>query len=185
MNNIIQQITVKLVEKVLKSLEKDGIKSIGVTTKKLGNIVNASILEIVGAAVEQMDGALVAANKERRRDGLRVQERNIPRTIMTDMGEFRYKRTCFKTKAGEYYYLTDCLIGVERYERITKELCADLVQSASEQSMARAAKSVRADVSRQTVNNKVLAMKEVAAEAVRAEKLRGSCTFSPTRIMFI
>jgi hypothetical protein len=64
----------------------------------------------------------------------------------------------------------DHLIGVEAHERLTKELCAALVQQASEKSMGKAAKDLRVQVSRQTVNNKVLALKEVAVEVVRMEQ---------------
>lgn len=167
---IIQQIAVKLVEAVLRTIENEGVSSIGRTTRLLLNIVKPAVLEIVKAAIEQVDHALVEANKARREDGLRIKERNVPRTLLTDLGELCYERTYFETAEGQRCYLADHLIGVEAYERLTKELCAALVQQAANSSMGGAANHLGAQVSRQTVNNKVLAMKEVAVEAVREEE---------------
>jgi hypothetical protein len=159
-----------MVEKVLNHLRSDGISDIGQTAQKLLEEAKSSVLAIMQAAIEQMDMALVAANKERRKDGLRIKERDVPRRILTDLGEICYKRTYFETAQGERRYLLDHLIGVEAYERLSKELCAGLVQRAADGSMGKAAKVMNAVVSRQTVNNKVLALKEVAAEAVKHDE---------------
>ena len=170
METIILQIAAKMVDKVLENLRENGIRDIGETVHQLLGIVNPSILEIVSATIEQMDVALVNANQARREDGLRIKERNVPRTQVTDLGEVRYQRTYFETKDNQRYYLVDHLIGVEPYERLTKKLCAELVQAAADKSMAAAAKELHVDVSRQTVNNKVLALKEVVIEATREKE---------------
>ena len=169
MNTIIQQITVKLIEEITKDLQEYGIGNIGQTAKRLLDKAKSATLDILQASIHEMDSALAAASKERRKDGLRIKERDVPRTILTDLGELRYERTYFETAKGERCYLVDHLIGVEAYERLTKELCASLVQQAAEQSMEKAAKNLGVDVSRQTVNNKVLALREVAADAVRKQ----------------
>ena len=169
MNTIIQQITVKLIEEITEDLQERGIGNIGQTAKRLLDKAKSAMLDILQASIHQMDLALVAASKERRKDSLRIKERDVPRSIITDLGELCYERTYFETAKGERCYLLDHLIGVEAYERLTKELCASLVQQAAEQSMEKAAKNLGAAVSRQTVNNKVLALREVAADAVRKE----------------
>lgn len=170
METIIQQIGAKFIEQIIENLRENGIISIGQTSQQLLNIAKLSVLEILSAAIQQMDLALVEANKERKVDGLSIKERNVPRTLLTDLGELKYERTYFETKTGQRYYLADHLIGVEAYERLSKELCATLVQNAADKSMEKAAKDVGAAVSRQTVNNKVLALKEVAVEAVRSKQ---------------
>lgn len=169
MNTIIQQIAVKLVEEISEDIREHGIENIGQAAKRLSDITKTAALSILQAAIEQMDKALVGANKERRKDGLRIKERDVSRTVLTDLGELHYRRTYFEAASGERCHLVDHLIGVEAYERLTKELCASLVQQAAEQSMEKAAKSLGARVSRQTVNNKVLSLKEVVAEAAPRE----------------
>jgi len=116
-----------------------------------------------------MDLALVDACKERKSDGFRIKERDVPRRVFTTLGEVSYKRTYFDNKSGEYAYLCDELIGVEAYERLSPELSATLVQKASEISMEKSARYLNVPVTRQSVNNKVLALKEVCVDAVPAE----------------
>lgn len=164
MKNIIQQITLNMVEKVLKVLEQDGIQSVEKSIKQLQNIVNPAILEIITAVIAEMDEALVAASKERRKDGIVIKQRHVKRELLTELGVLRYERTYFDTK-DDRLCLIDHLIGVEPYERISKELCATLVQNAADVSMAKAASNAGAPVSRQTVNNKVLALSEVVIQA--------------------
>lgn len=169
METIIQQIVVELVEEVLGTIQKEGISRIGRTAQRLLDVVKPAVLEIIKVVIEQADHALVEASKVRRMDGLRIKERNVSRTVLSELGELHYERTYFETTEGERCYLLDQLIGVEAYERLTKELCAELVQQAAERSMDGAAKDVGVPVSRQTVNNKVLALKEVAVDAVRTK----------------
>lgn len=167
--NSIQQIAVKMVEGIFKTLAEDGMHRIGEVVQRVRTITDAAALEIIETAIEELDAAVVSASRERRRDGLRIQERNVPRTIMTEMGELHYRRTYFETRDGEHGYLTDTLIGVAPYERLTKELCASLVQQAADTSMAKAVETVGVPVSRQTVNNRVLSLKQVVVEASRSE----------------
>jgi hypothetical protein len=167
MESIIHQIAERFIEKVFTNLREDGIGNIGQTAKNMLSLAKSTTCEIMVAAIEQMDLSCVEAKEARKIDGLRIKERNVPREILTDLGPLRYKRTYFETKKGEKCYLVDHLFGVEPYERLSKELCASLVQEASEQSMEKAAQKVCAEVSRQTVNTKVLALKEVVVEAER------------------
>jgi hypothetical protein len=64
-------------------------------------------------------------------------------------------------------YLTDQLIGIEPFERVTRELCAELVQNTASMSMQRSVDVTGAPVSRQTVNNKLLSMRNVVTEVSR------------------
>ena len=170
METIIPQIAAKMVDEFLENMRKNGIRDIGQTAHQLLEIAKSSITEIISVVIEQMDMALVNANQARREDGLRIKEKNVPRALLTVAGEVRYRRTYFETKDNQRYYLVDHLVGVEPYERLTKKLCAELVQAAADKSMAAATKELQVDVSRQTVNNKVLALKEVVIEATREKE---------------
>lgn len=170
MNHIIQQIAVKMVEEILENLGREGIHDLGQTARQLLCVAKTATAEILSAAIQQMDLALVEASQARKEDGLRIKQRNVPRTFLTDLGEVRYTRTYFESRQGHRCHLVDHLIGVEPYERLSKELCAELVQHSADKSMAKAAQDLRLPVSRQTVSNKVLALKEVAVEAERTQE---------------
>jgi hypothetical protein len=170
MENIIQQIAVKYITQVTEFLQERGIVSIGQAAQQLHSLTKAVTLEILSASLEQMDLALVAANKARKEDGLRIKERDVPRTLLTELGELQYARTYFEDKTGERRYLLDHLIGVSPYERLSQELCAALVQETAGTSMEKAVRRLDVPVSRQTVNNRVLALNEVCIDAVPAKE---------------
>ena len=167
METIITQITVSLVEGILKTIEKNGISDIGETAESLLSVLKGGALDILSAVIGEADSAILNAKKERKIDGITVKQRNVPRTVVTSLGELKFNRTYFQLADGSMAYLTDRLIGIESFERVTKALCAELVQNTAAMSMQKAVKVTGAPVSRQTVNNKVLAMKDVVTEVSR------------------
>ena len=169
METIITQITANVVEEILKSIEKNGISDIGKTAESLLSVLKGGALKLLSAVIEETDLAVLNAKKERKLDGITVKHRNVPRTVVTSLGELKYKRTYFQLGDGSKAYLTDQLIGIEPFERVTKELCAELVQNTATMSMQKSVDVTGAQVSRQTVNNKVLAMKDVVTEVGRVE----------------
>ena len=169
MKTIITQITANVVEEVLKKIEENGISDIGKTAESLLSVLKSGALELLSAVIEETDQAVLNAKKDRKLDGITVKQRNVPRTVVTSLGELKYKRTYFRLCDGSMAYLTDELIGIEAFERITKELCAELVQNTATMSMQKSVTVTGAPVSRQTVNNKVLAMKDVVTQVSRVE----------------
>lgn len=167
MKTIITQITANVVEEILKSIEKNGISDIGKTAESLMTVLKEGALEILSAAVTETDKAVLAAKKERKIDGITVKQRNVPRTVVTSLGNLTFKRTYFTLPDGTMAYLTDQLIGIEPFERVTRELCAELVQNTASMSMQRSVDVTGAPVSRQTVNNKLLSMRNVVTEVSR------------------
>ena len=169
--DIIQQIAAKMIEQVFEKIRLEGLSDIGKTIKALQPIVSDTILKIIRACIEAMDNALVDdAKAQRRKDGITVKERNVERTFQTDLGDLKYNRTYFKLKDGNYAYLLDQIIGVEPYERISKDLIAGILESSASQSYQRAVESSGQDISRQTVHNRLLAIKEVVTEIKRTEE---------------
>jgi hypothetical protein len=170
MENIIAQQLVKMQEEILDKIQKDGLGNIGETAEALLQIVKENTRELLRAILEATDAAIAEAKAERKADGLRVKERNVKRSVQTSLGELEYARTYYETQAGERIYLLDHLIGVESYERVSKALCAKLVNLAAEMSYGKSAACAEADVSRQTVSNKVNALREVVQEVERVEE---------------
>ena len=120
---IIQQIAVKAVEEIFESVKASGLNDIGKTIKALTPVVSRTVLKLLTAFLEDMDRSLVTGAKAlRREDGITVKERDVPRTWLTELGELTYKRTYFRLRDGSFVYLLDHIIGVESYERISKEL---------------------------------------------------------------
>ena len=166
---IIPQIAIKMVEKVTENLRTTGINSIGQAINELVPIVNETVLEILKAVIEETDEILLRGTKKlRKEDGISIKEKNIERTVLTDIGELKFRRTYFKTENG-YVYLTDQVIGIESYERITKELVAKILEAAGEVSYEKAGEITGQKVTRQTVHNRLRALKEVVTEVSKKE----------------
>ena len=158
---IIQQIAVKTVEEIFESIKTTGLNEIGKTIKVLTPVVSRTVLSVLTAFLEEMDEALVTGAKAlRREDGITVKERGVPRTWLTELGELTYKRTYFRLRDGSFVYLLDHVIGVESYERISKELVADILQAATVKSYQQAIDSTKQELSRQTVHNRLVALNE-------------------------
>ena len=170
MENIIAQQLVKMQGEILDKIREEGLRNIGETAETLFKIVKESTCELVRAILEATDAAIAGAKAERKASGLSVKERNVKRSLQTSLGEISYRRTYYETAEGEYVYLLDHLIGVEPYERVSKALCAKLVNLAAEMSYGKSAKLGEADVSRQTVSNKVNALREVVQDVTRVKE---------------
>ena len=168
---IIQQITVKAVEEIFESVKITGLSDIGKTIKALTPIVSRTVLSILTAFLEEMDEALVSGAKAlRREDGITVKERGVPRVWLTELGELTYKRTYFRLRDGSFIYLLDQIIGVEFYERISKELVADILQAATVKSYQQAIDSTKQEISRQTVHNRLVALDDLVMPVERVEE---------------
>ncbi len=125
--------------------------------------------ETISAIISVLDD-MVNSSVERKKSSLVVQRRGDSRTISTEIGEITYKRTYYRhKKTGEFSYLLDYLIGADSYERLSKELSISLLKLAKDMSYQKAAEYVEPYVSRQTVNNRLLSLRNVAAD-IEAEK---------------
>lgn len=167
---IIQQIAVKAVEEIYESVKVTGLNDIGKTIKALTPVVSRTVLGILTAFLEEMDEALVIGAKAlRKEDGITVKERNVPRTWLTELGELTYKRTYFRLQDGSFVYLLDHVIGVGAYERISKELVADILQAATVKSYQQAIDSTKQEISRQTVHNRLVALDDLVMPVERVK----------------
>ena len=169
--DIIQQIAVKAVEEIYESVKATGLSDIGKTIKALTPVVSRTVLSILTAFLEEMDETLVIGAKAlRKEDGITVKERGISRTRLTELGELTYKRTYFKLRDDSFVYLLDHVIGVESYERISKELVADILQAATVKSYQQAIDTTKQEITRQTVHNRLVALDDLAMPVERVEE---------------
>ena len=156
MEPIIQQITVKLTEKLLKDVIETGLNLNQLTGLLLEDCKEAA-RGIVEACVQEVNQQM-RRDRAWRKGRLVVKEKNRPRRILTFIGELRLER--------DYYYdqeqgcgtaPLDQALGIPRHDRILPSVEAALVAQAAECSYARSAQIVTGGaVSRQTVRNRIL-----------------------------
>ena len=170
MEDIIAQQLVKMQGEILGKIREDGLGNIGETAEGLFQVVKENTCELLRVILEATDTAIAEAKAMRKEDGLKVKERGVKRSLQTSLGEIEYRRTYYETAEGEYVYLLDHLIGVEPYERVSKALCAKLVNLAAEMSYGKSVGVSEANVSRQTVSNKVNALREVVQDVERVKE---------------
>lgn len=170
MENIIAQQLVKMQGEILGKIGENGLRDIGQTAEALFQVVKTETCELLQAILEATDKEIANAKAARKASGIRVKERNVKRRLQTSLGELEYGRTYYETREGERVYLLDYLIGVESYERVSKALSAKLVNLSAEMSYGKSVKVVEAEVSRQTVSNRVNALKEVVRDVERVEE---------------
>ena len=170
MENIIAQQMVKMQGKILGKIQEEGLENIGQTAEALFQTLKEGTCELLQAILEATDSEIAKATKERKQDGLRIKQRNVVRRLVTSVGEIEYRRTYYETPEGERVYLLDHLIGVEPYERVSKAVCAKLVNLSAEMSYGKTVRYGEVQVSRQTVSNKVSGLREVVREVERAEQ---------------
>ena len=169
--DIIQQIVVKAVEGIFNTIQEIGLEDVGKAVKALAPVASRMTLEIVEACIEEMDRSLVyAAKAQRKRDGITVKERSVERVVTTELGDLHYRRTYFALPDGTYAYILDHLIGVEAYERFSKELIAEVLEAATVKSYQSAIDSTKQEMSRQTVHNRLSALDDLAMPVERVEE---------------
>ena len=167
--NSIQQIVVKTLDVICKTIQNISLDNVGKLANTLQPAANNMILEILKVCIEEMDNALViAAKAQRRAEGITIKEREVERCVLTDLGELHYRRTYFMLPDRTYAYLVDYLIGVEAYERVTKEFIAEILQLSTVKSYQQAVDFKGQALSRQTVHNRLVVLKDLAVPVAKA-----------------
>ena len=112
-------------------------------------------LRMIQESLEMMNRMLIES-PIRRRDW--VVEAHIRKQLITSLGTVAFKKTLFTNKhTGESSYLIDRILGLGKHERMTEDAQALLFQEAVQTSYRRGGEgcSLTAEVSRQTVKNKI------------------------------
>jgi hypothetical protein len=162
MENIILQITVETVKKIIEYYQENGLEAIPQMAEELKKLSDGMAVAMLEAFISSADKALVDAREERMGDGIKIRQSGVSRTLYTALGALTYKRTYFDVKDKREYIL-DRILGVEAYERVDAGVSARLVNEAAKVSYGRSAEIVAGgQLSRQTVRNKVMNTGEVA-----------------------
>jgi len=145
-------------EKIIKNLEEklnrmvangmnfsEMVMEVQDSMNKLGTSIVEEVVEEYNKAIHESEG---------RKKVWRVV-RCDERGIMTSMGEVKINRYYYRHKrTGEYAYLVDEALGLEKNDRVDISLKAELIKQAGERSYEKASKHNRfAQVSKQTVLN--------------------------------
>lgn len=114
----------------------------------------------------------------RRRKDLRPNwyiVRRDENTLLTSLGNVRYHKTLFKNKVtGEYEYLLDRVMGLEKHARLTEDAEAELLKEAVQTSYRKGGENAsisEAVVSKETVMNKIHALHFPKAEPQKEKKV--------------
>ena len=121
---IIPEIWKDTTQNLEKNLQPEVLKDYNLITNVVFGCLGEAGFEIIRNIIEQIDEALVKGAKAiRKEQKITIKQRRVKREIMTPFGNITYCRTYFQMANGEYIYLTDHLIGVEKFERISKVDC--------------------------------------------------------------
>lgn len=100
-------------------------------------------------------------------------------TLMTSLGTLQYHKTLFRNKkTGEYEYFLDRVMGLEKYARMTEDAEERILDETVETSYEKGGSAVsisQEEVSRETVKNKLYALKFPKKENYPKEKKTKHC----------
>lgn len=172
MNNIIQLFAEEgiknLQEKVLSIIKSgQGLSSVVAEIKKETDALGRALcVEII----EALDNSIVKDPK--RKKNWHIERKDEEKTIITKLGELKYKRTYFSSTKGKgYRHLVDEILDIGVHERIDQEVYAELAEVASDLSYRKTGKSVsEASFSGQTVMNSVRGIEKLKVEKLPDHK---------------
>ena len=175
MNHIIQQITLELVKKITEKAINGGIYDIDMLSSIVLDDCKTAAREILKAIIAELNSQIREDKVGRKEQGLILKEKERPRQLLTELGTIDFTRDYYHDKtSGRYIYPLDEVLSVKPYERVSRQVCAKLVQSATEVSYEKSSRNVTGgEVSRQTVRQQILraaCLEKEPAEEKRAVK---------------
>lgn len=157
MENIIQQITLELVEKIVKKACSDQFSDIDTLAAGVFEDCSESARLIIQEVI-RMRNVRFRENKEfRKQEGLVLKEKDRPRRILTKLGVIEWTRDYYYDKQqGHYVHPLDQMLDIRKYERIGNEVLAQLMNRSAEVSYMKSSNIVTGGaVSRQSVHNHI------------------------------
>ncbi|MBM7625153.1 ISLre2 family transposase, partial [Sporohalobacter salinus] len=159
MNTIIQHFTEKVTSEIEKELEKILLGKDS-NLSQLINLVDGNLKElgrnIIKYVLEESD-QIIRESSARKKSWV-IQSRDMEKTLLTEFGEVKYKRTYYQSKSkDDFTYLLDDHFGIARYQRMDLGLEAKLIELAKDYSYQQSADLAVSEtkLSRQTVKNKL------------------------------
>ena len=158
MENIIQQITIELVEKINKKALSEGLSDLDRLAAEIFEDCAESARRMLQEVIRYRNHQFREDKQFRKQEGLVLKEKNKPRQLLTKLGTIQWERDYFYDKRDHsYVFPLDHMLGIRKYERIGDEVIAQLLNRATEVSYARSADIVTGgSVSRQSVHNHLM-----------------------------
>ena len=160
----------KKLEKVFVDYSADMTKIAEMVTGVKENVIQLG-LDMIVEELEMYDEYL-RKNINARKDWYVVKRDKT--TLLTSLGSITYHKTLFKNKiTGAYEYLLDRVMGLEAHARMTEDAEAVMLEEAVQTSYRKggiAASITQECVSKETVKNKIHALKFPENEEVLSEK---------------
>ena len=141
MYSIIQKIYEKnnkiLKEGLKKVLSGEDVSSLTVAIKEFTDILGK---ELFSEIAKQLDEIIFEDNKKKKQyEPVRFQEKSL----ITKNGKAKFERRYYQDKeTGEYVYLTDAVLGIDKGERIDKKVKSEVIERANDQSYNKSGKMV-------------------------------------------
>ena len=141
MYSIIQKIYEKnnkiLKEGLKKVLSGEDVSSLTVAIKEFTDVLGK---ELFAEIAKQLDEIIFEDNKKKKQyEPVRFQEKSL----ITKNGKAKFERRYYQDKeTGEYVYLTDAILGIEKGERIDKKVKSEVIERANDQSYNKSGKMV-------------------------------------------
>lgn len=156
MYSIIQKIYEKnnkiLTEGLKKVLSGEDVSSLTIAIKEFTDILGK---ELFSEIVKQIDELVFEDSKRKKEyETVRFQEKSL----ITKNGKTKFERRYYKdSQTGEYVYLTDEVLGIDKGERIDKKVKSEVIERANDQSYNKSGKGVvpNIDISATTVMRNV------------------------------
>ena len=158
MENIIQQITIELVEKINKKAFSEKLSDLDRLAAEVFEDCTDYARLMIQEVIHIRNLQFRDDKAFRKQEGLVLKEKERPRQILTKLGMLEWNRDYYYDKGTEsYVFPLDHMLGIRKYERIGDEVTAQLLNRATEVSFAKSTDIVTGGaVSRQAVHNHII-----------------------------
>ena len=158
METIIQQLTIELVEKIIKKALSGKLSDLDNLAAEIFEDCAESARLMLQEIIRYQNCRFREDKQFRKRECLVLKEKDKPRHLLTKLGTIRWERDYFYDKrVNRYVFPLDHMLGVKKYERIGDEVTAQLLNRATEVSYAKSADIVTGGaVSRQSIHNHII-----------------------------
>lgn len=156
MNTIIQQISENFIKNIYNFFEKGNI-DINFIEERFLDEAKTFAVKATQAYIEHIDKEIYEDKKLRKELNIVVERKNDKREFETKIGTIRFDRTYFlNKKTNEYLYLTDQVVGLDSYARVSDGLGLSLVHAAQNMSYQKSSEFLTGGkITRQTVMHKI------------------------------
>ena len=172
MERIIQQLALDMAKKITEKALYGGLTDIDALSSEILPCCKDTACRILETIVESLNLSFRENKEDRKNLGLVIKEKDRERKLFTELGPINIHRDCYYNKCTGHCETTlDKMIGIEAYARTGSNVCAKLLESATQMSYAKSSKAITGDcLSRQSVHDIVSKAPILEAEAKTLSK---------------